>query len=285
MPGSPKISSSLPAQEATKVANFTDELKPVVEAQDLNQPCNEIQDSSFAKLRDTIDQLPNNVTKDLEELDRPQVMIAIFDYDIASEGELGLRKNDKIYTLHTSKEDGGEWLYGLNVSSQQFGIFPRSYCSPIDSDFQQEFHFEHKFNEPGIDTDSKLSDKLSSNSLKFSKNSERSGFQEQMESSGSKKEQENNANAESFFDASHNRNSDSSFSENLQTFKDSLQKISDELENLRYELDDQNTSNNAKHQQMNFIFSARMDSIEARISDIESPENSKQNEKRHWICF
>ena len=60
---------------------------------------------------------------------------------------------------------------------------------------------------------------------------------------------------------------------------------SKKLENLRYELDDQNTSNNAKHQQMNFIFSARMDSIEARIGDIESPENSKQNEKRHWICF
>ena len=132
-------------------------------------------------------------------------------------------------TLHTSKEDGSEWLYGLNTSSQQFGIFPRSYCTPIDSNFEQEFHFEHKFNEPGIDTDSKLSDKLSSNSLKFSKNSHRNGFQEQIDSSGSKKDQENNDKAESFSDASPNRNSDSSFSENLQTFKDSLKKISDEV--------------------------------------------------------
>ena len=100
MPGSPQISSSLPTQEATKVANFSDEFKPVDEAQELNQPCNEINDSSFAQLKDTIDQLPDNVTKDLEELDRPQVMIAIFDYDIASEGELRLRKNDKIYVAN-----------------------------------------------------------------------------------------------------------------------------------------------------------------------------------------
>ena len=70
---------------------------------------------------------------------------------------------------------------------------------------------------------------MSSNSLKFSTNSHRNGFQEQIDSSGSKKDQENNDKAESFSDASPNRNSDSSFSENLQTFKDSLKKISDEV--------------------------------------------------------